>query len=91
MRARAGEEARVRGLLDDLVAYYSKQPGFISGYRLESTTEDGTFGRIGVWERAEDAERAAQTDHDLALRSQLNMSVSEHAEHAYNGTETPPA
>ncbi len=91
MRARAGEEARVRDLLDSLVTYYAQQPGFVSGYRLESTAADGTFGRIGIWEREEDAERAAQTDHDLALRSQLNMSVTDHAEHAYQGAETPPA
>jgi hypothetical protein len=91
MRARPGEEARVRELLDSLVAYYAQQPGFIKGYRLEATGPDGSFGRIGIWEREEDAERAAQTDRDLALRSQLNMSLLDHAEHAFNGVESPPA
>lgn len=90
MKARAGEEARVRDLLDNLVTYYSTQAGYIGGYRLESTAADGTFARIGIWQREEDAEHAAQTDHDLALRSQLNMAVTEHAEHAYTGTEVGP-
>lgn len=89
MRARAGAEAEVRRLIDALVSYYSQQPGYIAGYRLEPTDPDGTFGRIGIWERQEDAEHAAQTDHDLALRSQLNMSVLDHEEHAYNGVEAP--
>jgi hypothetical protein len=89
MRARAGEEARVRDLLDSLIGYYAKQPGYIAGYRLESA--DGSIGRIGIWQREEDAEHAAQTDHDLALRSQLNMSVVEHEEHAYDGVEAPSA
>ena len=91
MRARTGSEAEVRRLLDDLVAYYSKQPGYIAGYRLEPTEPDGTFGRIGIWENHEDAEKAAQTDHDLALRSQLNLAVLDHQEHAYTGVEAPPA
>ena len=91
MRARNGAESQVRQLLDDLVTYYSQQPGYIAGYRLEPTDPDGTFGRIGIWQSHEDAEHAAQTDHDLALRSQLNAAVLDHEEHAYNGVEAPRA
>ncbi len=91
MRARSGEEPRVRDLLDQLVAYYAQQPGYIVGYRLEPTEPEGYIGRIGIWQREEDAQHAAQTEHDLALRSQLNMSVAEHTEYSFHGVESPPA
>ena len=91
MRARTGEETRVHDLIDRLVAYYAQQPGFVTGYRLEPTEPDGFIGRIGVWERVEDADRAAQTEHDLALRSQLNMSVEEHREYSFVGYAPPQA
>ena len=47
------------------------------------------LGRIGVWDSAESADHAAQADFDLALRSQMNMSVAEHVEYSFHGT--PPA
>jgi hypothetical protein len=87
MHARTGEEARVHELMDRLVAYYAEQPGYISGYRLEPTDPDGYLGRIGVWESDKDAERAAQTEFDLALRSQLNAAVDEHREYSFTGYE----
>jgi hypothetical protein len=87
MHPRQTEEARVHELLDRLVAYYAEQPGHISGYRLEPTDPDGYLGRIGVWETEQDAERAAQTEFDLALRSQLNAAVDEHREYSFNGSE----
>src|SRR5439155_23774012 len=67
MRARNGEEQRVHDLLDRLITYYAEQQGYVTGYRLEPTEPEGYIGRIGVWESAEDADRAAQTEHDLAL------------------------
>jgi heme-degrading monooxygenase HmoA len=90
MRPKNGEEARVRDLLDRLVEFYSQQPGYIDGYRLEPTEADGLLGRMGVWESEQDATRAAQTEYDLALRSQLNMSVAEHTEHSFQGVERKP-
>jgi heme-degrading monooxygenase HmoA len=86
MRPRAGEEERVRELIDRLVSFFSTQPGFLSGYRLEPVEPDGYMGRIGVWETAEQADRAAQANLDLALRSQMNMSLEEHLEYSFHGT-----
>ena len=86
MRPRAGEEERVRYLIDRLVGFFSSKPGFLSGYRLEPVEPDGYMGRIGVWDTAEQADKAAQEDFDLALRSQMNMSVAEHIEYSFHGT-----
>ncbi|MFA7296461.1 MAG: hypothetical protein WC211_04640 [Dehalococcoidia bacterium] len=90
MRPRHGEEARVRELIDRLVGFFSQQPGFITGYRLEPVEPDGYMGRIGVWESAEQADHAAQADFDLALRSQMNMSLEEHVEYSFHGTPPTP-
>lgn len=91
MRARGGEEARVRDLIDRLVTFYRSQPGYIDGYRLEPTEADGYLGRMGVWQTEGDAARAAQAEYDLALRSQLNMSLTEHTEYSFIGQDLPRA
>jgi hypothetical protein len=88
MRARAGGEDRVRDLTRQLVDFFSDQPGFITGYSLDPVEPDGYLGRVGVWETPEAADRAAQTPHDLSLRSELNMVLEEHIEYSFTGT--PP-
>lgn len=91
MRPKRGQEHRLTELIDQLVAYYGQQPGFIRGYRLNALPGDtsGRLGRIGVWESAAAAERAAGTDHDLALRSEVNMVVEDgsHEELAFEGVQ----
>jgi hypothetical protein len=51
----------------------------------------GRIGRIGIWEQEDDAERAAQSQHDLALRSELNIVIEEdsHEEYSFNGVPAP--
>jgi hypothetical protein len=87
MHPKAGQEEALNSLLDRLVEYYEQQPGYLTGYRLKNIDGSGRVGRLGVWEHANDAERAAQTDHDLALRSELNMLVAEdsHEEYSFEG------
>ncbi len=87
MRPKPGEDARARELIDTLIAYYKQQPGYISGLRLEPTESAGLIGRMGLWASEADANAAAQQEHDLALRSQLAAVVTEHTEHAFEGTE----
>jgi quinol monooxygenase YgiN len=90
LRARAGQEDRARDLIAQLVAYYEQQPGYVRGYRLVHTDDAARLGRIGVWESEQDAARAAQTPHDLALRSELNLTVEEgsHQEYSFEGAES---
>lgn len=90
MQPKRGQEERVRGLLDELVTYYEAMEGYVTGYRL-SHDDTGRVGRIGIWDRAESAEHAATTDHDMALRAQLNMAVQDgsHEELSFEGTEAP--
>lgn len=91
MRPRQGQEARARELIDSLVEYYQQQPGYLTGYRLEPVDSDGFIGRMGVWASEAEANAAAQQEHDLALRSQLNLAVTNHSEYSFQGIEEPHA
>jgi len=88
VRPQRGKEEAVRKVIDELVAYYGRQPGCVGGYRLEHSDGSSRFGRIGIWETEDDAEQAAQTEHDLALRAKLNALVDEasHEEYSFEGT-----
>lgn len=88
VRPLRGREDDLRSVLDRLVAYYARQAGYIEGYRLEHADDSDQFGRIGVWQSEADADRAAQTEHDIALRSELNGMIEEnsHVEYVLMGT-----
>ncbi len=70
-------EAEVQSLEKELLAFLSQQPGFVDGYLL--TTPDGSpeVGRITIWRNQADADRAANLDHVLALRSRLLQITDE--------------
>lgn len=89
LEPKAGHREHVRGLVTNLAEFFSKQPGFIDGYTLDSDT---LLGRVTVWEAESDADHAAQSDHVLAVRSQLNQEVLErtHEEHGFQGTSIKP-
>ncbi len=91
VRAQRGQEQHARELIDSLVDYYARQPGHVAGYRLEHNDGSNRFGRIGIWEREEDAERAAVTERDLALRSELNRIVDEETHQEYSFDATGPS
>jgi hypothetical protein len=82
-----GSADRVTELLDDLSRFYATQPGYIEGWRLASHAPAAHVGRLGLWESEGAAVVAAQSDHALAVRSELNLVVQSgsHEEHAYEG------
>ena len=90
MQPKAGRHTEVRELLDDLAGFFAQQPGFIEGYGLHSS--DSLVGRVTVWESADAADAAAQSNHVLAVRSRLNTDVEDgsHQEHAFEGTRFTP-
>ncbi len=88
MRPKSGEEQRVGEILDKLSTFYSAEGGYVLGYRLQHHEGDVTrLGRVGVWESEEHAVHAAQTEHALALRSQLLRLIDEdsHEELSFEG------
>jgi hypothetical protein len=80
-----GEEERVSKLLDDMLAYLPDCPGYVRGYKLFAGDTQGRIGRLGVWRSEEDADRAANTQHVLSVRSELMRYIDEdsHVEHSY--------
>lgn len=79
MTPKAGQEAEVEELLTKLSGFYVTEGGYITGYHLRPHEGDPNrrMGRIGVWESEEHAVHAAQTEHALALRSELLRLVDE--------------
>lgn len=87
MKPVPGREQEVTAILDDLLANFAKQPGFIVGYRIVEPIEGGEVGRISIWESAELADQAASTDHVMAIRSQLHLMIE--AGHQERSFEVP--
>jgi|FaiFalDrversion2_1042247.scaffolds.fasta_scaffold00468_2 quinol monooxygenase YgiN len=75
MRPLTGHEAEVERLNRELVAYYRRFPGCLATYFVQAADGSGEVGRVSVWERDEDADRAANDDRSLALRSHLHLLV----------------
>jgi quinol monooxygenase YgiN len=71
MRDRLLEEHR------KLVEWLQDQPGFVRGFVIEEEDPDGRVGHLNIYRSEEDADRVAQTDHVLAVRSELMMLIEE--------------
>lgn len=75
VKAKAGSEPAVAKIEDDLMAYFAKQPGYIHGYQIMGGDSDGRVGRLTLWESDQVADKAAQTPHVLAQRSELLLLI----------------
>ena len=93
VRCREGCQAQVEKLFDQLDNHFATLPGYIIGFRFESEEhpEVGEVGRLALWESRESMDKAAQHEHTLALRSQINLLLvsGEHEEHVYTVGGTP--
>ena len=81
VKPRAGNDERVGKMEDDLMRFLASQPGYLHGYRITGgDSEQGRLGRVTFWRSDHDADHAAQTDHVLAIRSEL-LLIIEDGEH----------
>jgi heme-degrading monooxygenase HmoA len=71
MRPRHGEAAQVSQILNDLVSYFTSQPGCLDSYTLIPQEGGDEVGRLTLWRSEHDAEAVASTAHVMALRSEL--------------------
>ncbi len=84
MRPLAGREAEVKELNERLIAFYQGQQGCLQGYLLTAADDSGELGRFSLWESAEAADRAANDQHSLSLRSRLRLLVRKgHTERSF--------
>ncbi len=85
MKPKDGMRDEVLEMHRQLVAWLPSQPGFVRGYLIISGDPQDRVGHLDVWRSEQDADHAAQTDHVLAVRSELLLLVEKesHAEHSY--------
>ena len=93
-RPRPGHEEQAAKIDDELMRFFASQPGYLHGYRI--TGGDSIAGRIGrltLWRSDDDADRAAQTAHVLAVRSELLLLIEEqqHIEDSWVAQAYEPA
>lgn len=76
---------RVSQITDELLDYFSKQPGYVRGYKLTTSDGSGELGRLTVWTSEQEADRVATSEHVLAVRSQLMQLIEEesHVERSF--------
>ncbi|MGE3961774.1 MAG: hypothetical protein AB7F65_08855 [Dehalococcoidia bacterium] len=92
MHPKEGQEDRLKDILHKLSDHYHDQPGYEGGWILnpyaKAKAEDRRWGRVGLWATDDAAEHAAQTEHSMALRSELARIVVEdsHYELSFEGT-----
>jgi hypothetical protein len=85
VRPKASQHDKVSEILDELVDFYSTQPGYLHGYTLTSNAPGYQFGRLTFWRSEHDAEATAGDQHVMARRSELLNLIDgrSHIERSY--------
>jgi heme-degrading monooxygenase HmoA len=68
--------AEVRRHYEELVAHVASLPGFVGGWVLLPSGDEGDVGRLTLWETEADANRAANDPRALSLHAELQFDVS---------------
>ncbi len=89
MNPKAGEERLVAGLMDNLLEFFSDQPGYVRGYALIDGDPQGRVGRITMWKSEENADHAGNTQHVLTVRAEIMQRIEEesHIESSYTALD----
>lgn len=79
-----GQERRLEDVMRRIAAAVAETDGCLESYVLRPHDDSGEVARIGIYKDEDAAERAANTDSIMALRSELHL-VSEpgHVERAF--------
>ena len=80
-----GHRQRVEELEQEVLKYFSDQPGFRQGFRL---TSDDQIGRLTVWEDSSAANQVATSEHSIALRAQIMGQAATNVEYSFEATPT---
>ena len=70
-----GQAAEVRRHLDDLEDTLSTEQGYLLGGVFASAEASQEMGRFSLWRSQEEADRAANLPHVLAVRSQIHNLI----------------
>lgn len=75
MKPVPGREAEVMELNESLVSFYRSHEGCQVCYLVTAADGSGEVGRLSVWDSERAADRAANDDHSMALRSRLHLLI----------------
>ncbi len=89
MRPKPGHGRAIAEIMDDLVSFYAKQPGYVLGYKLASADDLGDIGRVTVWRSQDDADAAARITHVMSKRADLQALIEEnsHVERSFHAED----
>ncbi len=89
MKPKPNEEKLVAGLMDNLLEFFARQPGYERGYALLEGETQGRVGRITLWESEEQADHAANTQHVLTVRAEIMQRIEEdsHVERSFTAID----
>ncbi|MGB2694046.1 MAG: hypothetical protein WBD55_02525 [Dehalococcoidia bacterium] len=89
MQPKPGAQERVLELQQQIVSWLPGKPGSIAGYIIVGGDPQGRVGHVSIFRSEQDADQAAQSDHVLAIRSELLLVIEEdsHVEHSYIGVD----
>ena len=89
MKPKPGEEKLVAGLMDNLLEFFTQQPGYERGYALLEGDRQGRVGRITLWKSEGQADHAANTQHVLAVRAEIMHRIEDdsHIERSYTALD----
>lgn len=84
-RPRPGYERRLEEIMTELTKFAALQPGCVEAFVMRPSDSSGEIGRMAIYTSEADAEQAANTDHVMALRSELHIACEPgHIERAFN-------
>jgi quinol monooxygenase YgiN len=84
MMPEKGRRAEVRQLNQELAAFYRTQEGCRDSFVISAADNSGELGRLSVWDSEEAAERAANDQHSMSLRSELHLAIQPgHSERSF--------
>ena len=85
MKPLSGRQSEARRLNERLAALYASLEGCLESHALTAADGSADLGRVSLWESAEAADRAANHEDSLALRSRLHLLVKKgHTERSFH-------
>lgn len=79
-----GREEEVKRLNQEISAFNRTHKGCQYSLVITATDGSGELGRLTVWDSREAAERVANLQHSMSLRSQLHLAIEPgHAERSF--------
>jgi quinol monooxygenase YgiN len=78
VQPRRGEAARVEHIMRELADSARTTPGCTASYLLKAHDDSGEIARIAIYDDEAAADKVANSQHILSLRSELHLLIEAH-------------